>query len=380
MELKRFVNNQMMRYGYTTGTCAAAAAGAAVEMLLTGKAVANRSIMTPKGILVEVEILDPVFDRDSASCAVRKDGGDDPDMTNGLLIYATVQKTPHGITIDGGQGVGRVTKPGLDQPVGNAAINSTPRRMITQSVECACRDCGYSGGISVVISVPEGARVGAKTFNPHLGIEGGISILGTSGIVEPMSDKAIIDSARAEISVLRQSGQDNLLMTIGNYGEHFARDYLQLDLSKRMKCSNFIGDALNDAVELGFESVLLIGHIGKMVKLGAGIMNTHSARADARMEILLACALEAGADLDTLREILKCATTDAAVEVLDAAGVLQASMDILGKRIQKYLNRRIGDHIRYGAMVFINNDTRCQVLTTCGEVDRLMEYWRKNHD
>ena len=380
MEQKRFVNNKLMRYGYTTGTCAAAAAGAATTMLLTGQPVTAMHIQTPKGIPVDVEILEPSMGPELVSCAVRKDGGDDPDMTNGLLICACVRRIDSGIVIDGGEGVGRVTKPGLDQPVGNAAINSTPRRMITQTVSEACTAAGYTGGISVVISVPRGAEVGAKTFNPYLGIVGGISILGTSGIVEPMSDQAIIDSARAEISVLRQSGADSLLMTIGNYGERFARENLHLDLSKRMKCSNFIGDALSDAIELGFQSVLLIGHIGKMIKLGAGIMNTHSARGDARMEIMTACALEAGADLETLRTILGCATTDAAVEILANQGLLEPTMQVLAARITRYLDRRIGDHIRYGVIVFINNDVRSQVLCTCGAADELIGNWRIPND
>ena len=184
MEEKKFHNSKLLRYGYTTGSCAAAAAKAAAQMLRTGQPVSQVRIVTPSGVPLTLDVLDPVLGEDSASCAIRKDGGDDPDATSGLLIYATVRPIPQGIRVDGGPGVGRVTKPGLDQPVGAAAINHVPRQMIEAAVAEALQ--GASGGMEVIISVPGGEEVGKRTFNPHLGIVGGISILGTSGIVEPI--------------------------------------------------------------------------------------------------------------------------------------------------------------------------------------------------
>jgi cobalt-precorrin-5B (C1)-methyltransferase len=376
LELKKFTGGKFMRYGYTTGTCAAGAAKAAAELLLGGNKVENLKFLTPKGIEVDLDILDIRQDTDFVSCAVRKDGGDDPDATNGILIYAKVERSEKDITIDGGTGVGRVTKPGLDQPVGNAAINSVPRKMITEAIKEVCAKYGYSGGVNVIVSAKNGEEIGAKTFNPYLGIVGGISILGTSGIVEPMSSRALIDSTRAEMSVLKESGVSDLLLTIGNYGDKFASKNLGLDITKRIKTSNFIGDALDDAVALGFKSVLLIGHIGKMVKLGAGIMNTHSSQGDARMEIMLACALEAGADISVLRDIMTCPTTDGVLEILDKYGKLEESMSVLKNRIEKYLNRKLGDYLTYGAIVFTDNENRAGVLCTCGEAGRLLENWR----
>ena len=183
-----------LRCGYTTGTCAALAAAGAARLLLTGAPPETLRLVTPKGVAVEVEPAEWVLENGAARCAVYKDGGDDADVTTGHLVVATVTKTASGIAIDGGKGVGRVTKPGLDQPVGAAAINRVPRQMIAGAVQAVCEDTGYEGGLSVVISVPSGEELARRTFNPSLGIEGGISILGTSGIVEPMSAQAIVDT------------------------------------------------------------------------------------------------------------------------------------------------------------------------------------------
>ncbi|MBR6430826.1 MAG: cobalamin biosynthesis protein CbiD [Oscillospiraceae bacterium] len=380
MDEIRFVNNKFMRCGYTTGSCAAAAAKAAARMLLTGQRVENVKLMTPKGIELDLEIEEIAMGPEEVSCAVRKDGGDDPDTTHGVLVHARVRRSPQGITIDGGVGVGRVTMPGLDQPVGNAAINHVPRQMITENVAGECAAAGYAGGMDVLIYVPQGEEVAKQTFNPHLGIVGGISILGTGGIVEPMSDKALKESVAVELNVLRKSGCENLLLTVGNYGDTFAGEVLRADLSKRVKCSNFIGDTLDQAIAVGFETLLLIGHIGKTVKLGAGIMDTHSHHADGRMDVLTTCALEAGADIPAMKAVMACATTDAALDVLEQAGILEPTMEELGRRIGKYLGRKLDGHIRWGCMVFTNNEKRSRVLCTCGEAQELLKIWSIKHD
>ena len=224
-------NNKKLRYGYTTGSCAAAAAKAAARMLLTGETVENVDLMTPKGILLHLEILDIHKGEEEVSCAVRKDGGDDPDATHGLLVYAAVRKKKEsGVTIDGGRGVGRVTKRGLEQPVGAAAINRTPRAMITEAVEDIADAFGYTEGFTVVISIPGGEEVAKKTFNPRLGILGGISVLRTSGIVVPMSEDALIASIHAEMRLRKENGGDYLLITPGNYGAAFVSSYPDVDV------------------------------------------------------------------------------------------------------------------------------------------------------
>ena len=375
MEEKKFHNSKLLRYGYTTGSCAAAAAKAAAQMLRTGQPVSQVRIVTPSGVPLTLDVLDPVLGEDSASCAIRKDGGDDPDATSGLLIYATVRPSPQGIRIDGGPGVGRVTKPGLDQPVGAAAINHVPRQMIEAAVAEALQ--GASGGMEVIISVPGGEEVGKRTFNPHLGIVGGISILGTSGIVEPMSEQALVDTTRVELNMCRAGGATDLLLTVGNYGDDFASCKLGLSLAGRIKCSNFIGQTLSDAISLGFRRVLLIGHIGKLVKLGAGIMNTHSAQGDARMEILVSCALARGASLEALRAVVACITTEAALEELRRFGLLEETMKELGERIGQQLDRRFGRFLELGVLVFSGQKEAGEILCRCGRVGAFLEEWRK---
>ena len=329
-----------MRYGYTTGSSATAAAKAAVKMLLSKEVVNTVSLMTPKGILLNLEILHINIEENQVSCAVKKDGGDDPDMTNGLEIFALVKKTKQaGVFIDGGEGVGRITKNGLEQPIGNAAINQVPRRMITKEVEEICSQYEYEGGISVLIFVPKGEEIAKKTFNPKLGIVGGISILGTSGIVEPMSEQALIDTIRTEMKMhLAGRGTDSLI-TPGNYGQVFLHETLKIELKRSIKCSNFIGDTIDMGCELGAKGMLFVGHIGKLVKLGAGIMNTHSKMADGRMEILAACAVRAGAGIETVRNILDCVTTDAALELLKNEKILGKTMEQLMLRIDACLQK-----------------------------------------
>jgi cobalt-precorrin-5B (C1)-methyltransferase len=258
--------------------------------------------------------------------------------------------------IDGGLGVGKVTKPGLDQPVGNAAINSVPRRMIHEEVARVCEEYNYTGGISVVISAPDGEALAARTFNARLGITGGISILGTRGIVEPMSNSAIVGAIRAELQVLAASGKKNLHIIIGNYAEQFLRDVLFLSAENCIKCGNFIGETLGLATELGFKNILIVGHIGKLVKLGIGLTNTHSARGDGRLETLIACALRAGAPVDVLRGIDDCVATEAAVGLLRESGFLPQTAEILGARIDDTLKRQVSSEMQVGFICFSDNE------------------------
>ena len=309
-----------LRKGFTTGSCAAAAAKAACRMLLSGSDVDKISIITPKGPAFDAEILNAERTADYVKCAVRKDGGDDPDITTGALIEAEVrfagteEGTEEGdalrVIIKGGRGVGRVTRPGLDQPVGEAAINSVPREMITREVTEVLDMFDCSEAVTVTISVPEGEELALHTFNPRLGIEGGISIIGTSGVVEPMSRQAILDTIRVELRQKRAEGHDIAFISPGNYGLDFMKETYDIDLDRSVKCSNFVGETIDMICELGFSGMLLTGHIGKLVKVAGGIMNTHSREADCRMEIIAAAAVREGADTETLRRILDCLTTE----------------------------------------------------------------------
>lgn len=351
-----------MRYGFTTGSCAAAAAKAAAYMLLSGRQKNTITIETPKGIPYTAEILEITRGEKAVRCAVRKDGGDDPDITSGALIYAEVSLTDHTrmqatdtrIHIDGGIGVGRVTKPGLDQPVGNAAINHVPREMIAKEVLEVCDLMDYKGNLQVIISVPEGKAIAKQTFNPRLGIVGGISILGTSGIVEPMSNQALLDTIRVELNQRRAEGFDYIAVAPGNYGLDFIKKAYGYDLDKSVKCSNFIGVTIDMAVECGFTRMLLTGHIGKLIKVAGGIMNTHSKEADCRMELLSAFAIHEGAGADVAAKILDCVATEEAVRLLREAGKQQEVMDYAMERIMFYLNKRAGGRMQIDCIMYDN--------------------------
>ena len=353
-------NQKKLRFGYTTGSCAAGAARGAVRLLLGEDEISEVELMTPKGILLHLEILDRKRSENAASCAVRKDAGDDPDTTNGILVYAKVEKflirsdMEDRIVIDGGIGVGRVTKPGLSQKVGEAAINPVPRAMILQAVEEIADQYHYEGGLKVTIAVPEGEKIARKTFNPRLGIVGGISILGTSGIVEPMSEKALIDSIRVEMTQHAAMGEQYMLVTPGNYGADYLREHMELPFEKNIKCSNYVGETIDMAVDMGVKGILFISHIGKFVKVAAGIMNTHSHSADARMEVLCSNAIRAGGDLACARSILQCNTTDEALRVLDENHILKETMKEITDRIQFYLDHRSYQQILLGAVIFSN--------------------------
>ena len=342
-----------LRLGYTTGSCAAAAAKAAVYMLLSRRRKETISLKTPKGISLALPVEDIRMEENTVSCAVRKDSGDDPDVTHGTLIYAAVSKTAvPGIAIDGGTGIGRVTKPGLDQKVGSAAINSVPRRMIRENVMQVMSLFDYRGGIAVTISAPEGEALARKTFNPRLGIEGGISILGTTGIVEPMSEQALVETIRVELRKRKESGADYVLLTPGNYGSEFIRATLGLKETQFVQVSNFIGDAIDICKELNFRGALLIGHIGKLVKIGGGMLNTHSRYGDCRMEILAAQAGAEGLSPEKISQMLTCVSCDEGLRILSEAGLREKTTERLTDRILFHLQYRAGSALEMGCVLF----------------------------
>lgn len=350
-------DNQRLRCGYTTGSCAAAAAQRAAAMVLGASFPSGEKIVidTPKGVRLELDAVDPKTGEGWASCAIRKDAGDDPDVTDGILIYAKVSKlSDPRITLDGGTGVGRVTKRGLACPVGEAAINPVPRQMILEQVRLVCEEFDYTGGLHVEIIVPEGEEIARRTFNAQLGILGGISILGTSGIVEPMSEQALIDTIKVKMNVKKAEGAEYLIITPGNYGETFLKSHIQLPEADSVKCSNFIGEALDYAETSGFKGVLLVGHIGKFIKVSAGVMNTHSKYGDARMELMGVHAALAGASRDVLEKLLSCVTTEDAISVLDEAGIREETLQSILNRLDIRIKERVHHSMEIGAIIFSN--------------------------
>lgn len=375
-----------LKRGYTTGSCAAAAAKAAAFMLLGKEEIRQVRLMTPKGIELYLDVEDLEQSERHVGCSVQKYSGDDPDVTNGMPVRADVFfDLPEGydpensfreesdgqkIFLDGGYGVGRVTKNGLEQRPGQAAINVVPRRMIFEAVREMCRKFSCKKTLYVRISLPEGEKLAGKTFNARLGILGGLSILGTTGIVEPMSEKALTDTIWLEMKMLRESGYKNCYVVPGNYGMDFMTEVLGADPSLSVKCSNFVGETIDYAGLLGMEGILLIGHAGKFIKLAAGVMNTHSRQADCRMEVLAAHAAAAGADRETVRRILGCINTSEVIPLLWEKEILEAVMETVMERMEFFLKHRAGDGLKIGAVMFTNEDG---ILGMTSEAEELLE-------
>lgn len=402
-----YKNQKKLRWGYTTGTCAAAASLAAAVMLLRGRRMEQVSLTTPKGVRLDLEVEEMETGENCVCCGVRKDAGDDPDVTDGLMVYSQVrlpdadsggagdareagdnteagddrnacgdyvyEKDGLRLILSGGVGVGRVTQCGLSCEVGKAAINPVPRQMIFEQVAGVCRESGFKGVLSIEIRVPEALKVANKTFNSRLGIQGGISILGTSGMVEPMSETALLDTIRLELRQRIRKGEKNLLVTPGNYGENFVGTVLGLGLGQAVKCSNFIGSTIDMAVEEGAESILLIGHGGKLIKLAAGIMNTHSSWADGRMEILAAHGAACGAKRELVEQIMEAVTVDEGLRLLETEdGLREQVMKRVMARLEQYVKRRAGGRLRAEVIVFTNE--RGILGATTGADDMLLYF------
>lgn len=380
-----YVGQQKLRRGYTTGSCAAAAAQAAARVLFGEEEPKTVELTVPKGLTLWIPVHSVQKYEGLAQASVCKDSGDDPDVTDHIEVVVSIQPNPTpGITIQGGQGVGRVTKPGLEMPVGEAAINKTPRRMIREQIELVQQEHPeWEGvGLLVTVSIPKGEEIAKKTYNPRLGIERGISVLGTSGIVEPMSEKALTDSIRLELSMLKEAGHKTVLITPGNYGKTFLSEGEFSSLAPiapyAVKCSNFVGDTLDYCVQMGFDTALLVGHIGKFSKLAAGIMNTHSHYADGRLEVFTAHAALCGASRETLFALMQSVTTDEAIALLDREGIRKAVLDSMLTKIEEHVRARAGETMQTGVILFSNQYGYLGQTAGCESVlPRLMEEYSR---
>lgn len=337
-----YVNGKKLRKGFTTGTCATAATAAAISMILNQDIEEKVTVSTANGVEVTMDIKDPSFGELTASAAVEKDGGDDADATHGLLIYSTVTLLPdsNDIEIDGGEGVGRVTQKGLKCDVGMAAINPTPRAMIEKT---ARQLLGPNCGAKIIISVPGGEETAKLTYNSRLGIVGGISILGTTGIVNPMSEESWKASITIELTMLYNQGYRSVVLAPGNYGEDFATNVLGIPPHRIVNMSNFVGHVLKEVQRIGFTRVLMVGHMGKFVKVAGGIFSTHSKDSDARMEIIMANLALLGAPVELLEKVDQCITTDAAgtlIEEYHYEEVYQVLVDKMKFRSERLLRNR----------------------------------------
>lgn len=326
MEEYVYIDGKKYRRGYTTGSCAAAASKAATTMLLSKEKINNINIDTPKGITLNLMVKNIDIGNGYVICSIEKDGGDDIDATHTMDIFSKaefVDRTgEEDIVVDGGIGIGVVTQKGLSVDVGKPAINPVPMKMIHNEVRKIIGDefknnIGKHKSIKITIFAPRGEEISKKTFNPRLGIVGGISILGTTGIVEPMSDDGWKKSLSIELEMKKAQGLDKVILVPGNHGEGFIKEKLELDMKYVVRTSNFIGYMLKEAQRIGFKKILMAGHIGKYIKISAGIFNTHSRIADARSEILIANLAMLKAPYEFLEKISQCVTAEGAVEIIN---------------------------------------------------------------
>jgi len=378
MEEYVYIEGKKYRRGYTTGSCATAASKASVHMLFTKKSIGSINIDTPKGIPLTLKVENVEIRNNYSICSIEKDGGDDIDATHAMDIFAKaelVNKEAEDIIVTGGVGIGIVTKKGLSVEVGKHAINPVPMKMIKNEVRKVLEqknDLLNTKSLKITIFAPKGEEIAKKTFNSKLGILGGISILGTTGIVEPMSEEGWKKSLSIELEMKKAQGMDKIILVPGNHGEEFIRDYLKIDMSNCVRMSNFVGYMLNEAKRLGFKKILMAGHIGKFIKISAGIFNTHSKVCDARNEIMIANLALIGADLGFLKGINECVTAEGAVEIIDKSNYTQLYNILCNKckeRAEEYLN----DDIQVEVYMFRMDKS---LLGKSKNADLLMEDFR----
>lgn len=367
-----YYNGKRLRKGYTTGTTATAASVAALKILLSQEPLEEISVNAANGQTAEFHLESVEFDQDKATVGIKKDGGDDQDATHGMIVYSTVNlRDDDQLTLDGGKGIGRVTKKGLANPPGMAAINPVPRKVIKQAVR---EVLGKDRGADVVISAPEGVDIAKLTYNPKLGIVGGVSILGTSGIVTPMSEESWKHSISIEMNIHRERGDEDIILTPGNYGEDFTKNVLQLPMDKQVQMSNFVGYVLHEVQRLGFKRCLMVGDLGKFIKVAGGIFSTHSKDADARAEIMVANLALLEAPQQLINDVYNSLTTISMVDYIDKAGyqkVYQQIVDRIKYRSEKLLAHRKPE-VAIDAVIFSGQ----KFLAATDDLDHLKESWR----
>ncbi|MDC0169614.1 cobalt-precorrin-5B (C(1))-methyltransferase [Candidatus Nitrosopelagicus sp.] len=307
-----------LRTGFTTGSCATASSKAGILSIINQKKIEQTDIILPKRSRLDIKINSCDFTKDSAKCSVIKDGGDDPDVTHGAEIIVDVELTNKidEIEIDGGEGVGRVTKPGLGLEIGSAAINPTPKKMILENVREAGEELLKKNGIKITISVPKGKELATKTDNPRIGIMGGISILGTSGIVIPYSTASFAAAIRQQIAVVSSMNDDYVVLTTGGRSEDFAREIIELPDHSFIQMGDFSGYTIKQCARKELKKAYVAGFIGKLAKMAAGVKQTHVKGGKVDMKFLSELAKRCDAKSETISKILGANTARNVQEII----------------------------------------------------------------
>lgn len=304
---------KFLRSGYTTGACAAAGVKAALILMTTGEVVDAVEIIALDGTRLTIPIKAVVKTSDDVCAEVVKFSGDDPDITNGVSVFTTVRRiSSNEIIFKAGLGVGHITKAGMQLPIGEPSINPKPRELIRN----VAAEFNISG-LEVEISIPAGVELAKKTLNPILGVEGGLSIIGTTGVLRPMSEEAFKNSLVPQIDVAKAAGFDELVFVPGKIGETIAKQ-LGFNDGAIIQTSNFIGFMLEAAAEREVKKIILCGHIGKLAKVAAGVFHTHNRVADGRLETLAAYAAAEGLPANEVQRILDANTTEDAAQIISA--------------------------------------------------------------
>ncbi|MCL6472077.1 MAG: cobalt-precorrin-5B (C(1))-methyltransferase CbiD [Firmicutes bacterium] len=330
--------NKRLKKGYTTGTCAAAAAKAAAKMLFSGETISEIDVMLPGNSWVKMKLVDTMVDKDEARCGVIKDAGDDPDVTDGMVIYAKAVLADSGVKISASEGIGKVTKPGLSVPVGEPAINPVPRWMIEENVKSVMP---AGKGIEITLYAPEGVERAKQTLNERLGIVGGISILGTTGVVRPMSVRSLKASLLPQVDIAVASGYKTIALVPGNMGEKVAREKLKFPEDAVVQMSNFVGDVLDYCLEKDIERILIVGHVGKIVKIAAGYLDTHSSKTGSPVEMLQGLVRKATKDIAPVMFMIRANTADEA-----ATGLLKLGYKRILEKIATEASRQAMKHVK----------------------------------
>ena len=329
------------KYGYTTGSCAAGAAKGAAYGLLQGTIPDSIDLLTPAEITLKLNLLHRKVGNDFAECAVRKYSGDDPDITNGCEIHVRVERSSgNGIRFIAGDGVGTVTKPGLQVPQGEPAINPVPRSMIKDSLK---EILGNHGGIDVLVTVPEGRKLAKKTFNGRLGIVDGISIIGTTGIVRPMSLDSFKVSLLCGLDVAKATGHESVILVPGSIGETGFQTHFDVEKDQIIQMSNFIGFMLDEALKRGFKSIIIGGHPGKLSKLIRGDFYTHSSKSKPANDLLI--------------DLFKKMKVDSAVACeLSNSPTVEGMVEIMRKHDKLHIFNQIADNIQTAAYRYVSSN------------------------
>jgi cobalt-precorrin-5B (C1)-methyltransferase len=311
-------SKEKLRTGFTTGTASAASSKAAILAIINQKKIGSVEVTLPKGDSIPIKIHSCEFSKSKAKCSVIKDGGDDPDVTHGAEIIVELSLTPNvnQIEIDGGEGVGIVTKPGLGLELNKPAINPTPKKMIIENVNEIARDVLQKNGIKIVISVPKGQELALKTDNPRLGIVGGISILGTSGIVIPYSTASFAAAIRQSLDVSTAMGNDTVVLSTGGRSEEFAKKIVELPEHSFVQMGDFSGYTIQQCAKKKIKKAYVVGFIGKLAKMAAGVKQTHVKGSKVDMRLLAEIAQSCNADSKTVKQIRKANTARHVQEIV----------------------------------------------------------------